>query len=66
MGLLILVENDGKFVVFVELWLGNLNDVKNGMVIVFGICVGGGIMLDGYLWVGSWWLVGEVSLMFVD
>ncbi|MGA3556177.1 ROK family protein [Lactiplantibacillus plantarum] len=65
-GLPISVENDGKSAALAESWLGNLNDVKNGMAIVLGTCVGGGIMLDGHLWAGSRRLAGEVSLMPAD
>lgn len=66
LGLPISVENDGKSAALAESWLGNLNDVKNGMAIVLGTCVGGGIMLDGHLWAGSRRLAGEVSLMPAD
>ena len=66
LGLPISVENDGKSAALAESWLGNLNDVKNGMAIVLGTCVVGGIMLDGHLWAGSRRLAGEVSLMPAD
>ncbi|ALO04842.1 ROK family protein [Lactiplantibacillus paraplantarum] len=63
LGIPVAVENDGKAAVLAESWLGNLHDVKNGMALVLGTCVGGGIMLDGHLWAGGRRLAGEVSLM---
>ncbi|RRK10087.1 ROK family protein [Lactiplantibacillus garii] len=63
MGLPVTVENDGKSAVLAESWMGNLSNVKNGMAIVLGTCVGGGIILNGHLWAGNRRLAGEVSLM---
>lgn len=62
-GIPISVENDGKAAVLAESWLGNLQDINNGMAMVLGTCVGGGIILNGHLWAGSRRLAGEVSLM---
>lgn len=63
LGIPITVENDGKSAVLAESWMGNLSEVKNGMAIVLGTCVGGGIILNGHLWAGARRLAGEVSLM---
>lgn len=63
LGIPITVENDGKAAALAESWMGNLSDVKNGMALVLGTCVGGGIILNGHLWAGARRLAGEISLM---
>lgn len=57
------IENDGKSAAVAELWLGELQQVKNGVVLVLGTGVGGGIVLDHELWRGSNSSAGEFSLM---
>lgn len=53
--------NDAKAAVFAEMVLGNLKGIDNGIVLVFGTGVGGGIMLDGRIYEGSHFSAGEFS-----
>lgn len=65
-GLPIGIENDGKSAALAELWLGNLNGIKNGATIVLGTGVGGGIILDGKLFHGAHFQAGELSFIKDD
>lgn len=47
-----------------ELWLGQLKDVKDGMAIVLGTGVGGGLVLNGNLVYGTHFQAGELSFIF--
>jgi len=58
------VENDGKAAALAELWLGELNDVADGMAIVLGTGVGGGLVLNGELVYGTHYQAGELSFIF--
>ena len=60
------VENDGKAAALAELWLGKLHDVSNGMAVVLGTGVGGGLVLDGKLVYGTHYQAGELSFIFND
>jgi len=59
----IVVENDGKAATLAELWRGNLKTVNNGMVLVLGTAVGGGLVLNRQLVRGSHDQAGELSFM---
>ncbi|MDV0430698.1 ROK family protein [Lactiplantibacillus sp. DA1] len=59
----IVVENDGKAATLAELWQGNLRAVNNGVVLVLGTAVGGGIVLNHHLIRGSHDQAGELSFM---
>ncbi len=60
------VQNDAKSAALAELWLGNLKNVKDGAVITLGTGVGGGIVLDGKLRLGSHFQAGELSMSILD
>lgn len=60
------VENDGKCAALAEKWKGSLKDVSNGIVLVIGTAVGGGLILDGKLYKGNHFSAGEFSYMAVD
>ena len=60
------VINDGKAAALAESWLGNLKDIKNGAAIILGTGVGGGIIINGQLLVGSHFQAGELSYMIMD
>ena len=60
----IAVENDGKAAALAELWLGQLKDVQDGMAIVLGTGVGGGLVLNGNLVYGTHFQAGELSFIF--
>lgn len=57
------VINDGKAAALSELWLGNLKGIENGVAIVLGTGVGGGIVLNNILLEGSHYQAGELSFM---
>lgn len=49
-----------------ELWLGNLKGIDNGVAMILGTGVGGGIILDGQLRIGPHFQAGEFSFMSSD
>lgn len=55
------LENDGKSAALAEAWKGNLADCKDGIVIVLGSGIGGGIIKDGKLLKGKHLFAGEFS-----
>lgn len=59
----LIVENDGKAATLAELWQGNLKTVHNGVVLVLGTAVGGGIVLNHQLVRGTHDQAGELSFM---
>lgn len=58
--------NDGKAAAQAELWQGHLTDVENGLVLLLGTGVGGGIVLNGQLHQGSHFQAGELSYMYAS
>lgn len=58
------VINDGKAAALAELWLGNLQNIKNGAAITLGTGIGGGIIINGEILQGSHFQAGELSFMF--
>ena len=60
----IAIENDGKSAALAEVWKGHLKDCKDGIVIVVGSGLGGGIIKDGKLWKGQHLFAGEFSYVF--
>lgn len=58
------LENDGKCAALAEVWKGNLKDCQDGVVIVVGSGLGGGIIKDGHLWKGRHLFAGEFSYVF--
>ena len=60
------VQNDAKAAAQAELWLGNLRGVSDGVALILGTGVGGGVVLDGKLRLGSHFQAGEVSMMVTD
>lgn len=57
------VENDGKSAALAEFWLGSIKDVTNGIVLVLGSGIGGGIIINKSLYRGSHLSSGEVSFI---
>lgn len=60
----IVLENDGKSAALAELWKGNLQECRDGVVLVIGSGIGGGIIVDGRLRKGSHLFAGEFSFVF--
>lgn len=58
------LENDGKSAALAETWKGNLKDCQDGVVIVIGSGIGGGIIKDGKIWKGKHLFAGEFSYIF--
>ena len=57
------VINDGKAAALSELWLGNLKGIENGLALVLGTGIGGGLILEGKLYQGKNFQAGELSFM---
>lgn len=57
------MENDGKSAALAEVWKGNLQDINDGVVLVLGTGIGGGIIKDRKLWKGSHLFAGEFSFI---
>jgi len=55
------MENDGKCAALAELWKGALKGVEQGLVIVLGSGIGGGVIVNGKLLRGHRFAAGELS-----
>jgi predicted NBD/HSP70 family sugar kinase len=62
----ITIENDAKCAALAEAWQGSLSECKNGVVVVLGTEVGGGIIVDGQLYKGSHFAAGEFSYLLTN
>lgn len=62
----ITVENDGKCAALAEAWLGSLKDCDDGIVVILGTGVGGGIIKDKKLHKGKNFIAGEFSFIFTN
>lgn len=60
------IANDGKCAALAESWTGALADVDSGAVIVLGTGIGGGIVLNGKVWMGCSGGAGELSWLVCD
>lgn len=60
------IANDGKCAANAEIYDGALSQVDCGAVIVLGTGIGGGIVLDRKVWMGSTFGAGELSLLPTD
>lgn len=55
------VLNDGKAAALAELASGNLKGVQNGLAMIVGTGLGGGIIINGELYQGSHFQAGELT-----
>jgi predicted NBD/HSP70 family sugar kinase len=55
------VENDAKAAALAELWMGSMQGITNGSVVVLGTGIGGAIIINGKLYRGSTFAAGEYS-----
>lgn len=62
----ITIENDGKCAALAEVWKGSLKDCNDGVVIVLGTGVGGGIIKDRKVHKGKNFFAGEFSFISID
>ena len=60
-GVPVTIANDGKCAAAAEGWTGALAGVENGLVLVLGTGIGGGIILNGKVLMGAHAAAGEVS-----
>lgn len=65
-GLPVVLANDGKCAANAENESGSLKDESNAGVIVLGTGIGGGIILNGEVWMGSTSAAGELSFFPFD
>ena len=61
-GVPVTVENDGKCAALAEAWNGSLKGCKDGIVILLGTGIGGGIIKDGKVHKGKTLLQGSSVL----
>lgn len=62
----ITMDNDAKCAATAEAMSGSLKDVKNGIVIILGTMIGGGIVIDHKVVRGTHFSTGEVSYIISD
>lgn len=62
----IAIENDGKCAALAEVWKGSLKEYNDGIVIVLGTGVGGGIVRDKKIYKGKNFFAGEFSFIATD
>ncbi|BCZ48737.1 sugar kinase [Clostridium gelidum] len=62
----ITIENDGKCAALAEVWKGSLKECSDGIVIVLGTGIGGGIIKDRKIHKGKHFFAGEFSFMMTN
>ena len=60
------VENDGKSAALAEAWNGNLKDCQDGIAIILGTGIGGGLVFDGHIFSGCGDVAGEIGHMIIQ
>lgn len=60
------VENDGKCGALAEVWNGALSGVKDGVVLILGTGIGGGVIINGTIHRGLNFSAGEFSYALSD
>ncbi|EJN93420.1 ROK family protein [Streptococcus ratti] len=58
--------NDGKAAALAELAKGNLKGIQNGLALILGTGLGGGIIINGQLYQGSHFQAGELTFLLPD
>jgi glucokinase len=66
LGLPVCVENDANAAAFGEFVAGAGRDVRDMVMLTLGTGIGGGVVLDGKLWRGSFDNAGEIGHMIVE
>ncbi|MDO5146034.1 MAG: ROK family protein [Eubacteriales bacterium] len=62
----IYIENDAKCAAMAEAAEGSLKDVRDGVILIFGTMIGGGIIHEGKLYKGKHFSSGEVSYILTE
>lgn len=60
------VENDGKSAALAEVWKGNLTSCSDGIVMILGTGIGGGIIKNRKIHKGNHFFAGEFSYIMQD
>ncbi len=60
------IENDGKCGALAEAWVGNLKDCKDGVAVILGTGVAGGIIKDRRVHRGNSFAAGEFSYLIMQ
>lgn len=60
------VINDADCMILAEKWLGNAKDCQNAVGITIGTGIGGGILADGKILLGSRGIAAEIGHMSID
>ncbi len=60
------VENDGKSAALAEVWKGNLSSCSDGIVMILGTGIGGGIIKNRKIHKGNHFFAGEFSFLMQD
>lgn len=60
------IENDGKCAALAEVWKGSLKDCNDGIVIVLGTGIGGGVIKDRKVHKGKNFFAGEFSFIMTN
>ena len=66
LGVPVTIANDGKCAAAAEGWTGALAGTDTGLVLVLGTGIGGGIILNGKVYMGAHSAAGEVSNFVTD
>ncbi len=59
------VLNDGKSGALAEIWNGSLSECKDGIVLIIGTAIAGGVIKDGKIHMGKDYAAGEFSFCTV-
>ena len=62
----ITIENDAKCAAKAELWKGSMKGIDTGLVVVLGSGIGGSVIINGKLHVGSTYAAGEISWLPIN
>lgn len=62
----VVVENDARCATIAEMMIGSLNDVDNGMVIVFGTSIGSSYFLNRKIHRGENFSAGEICFLITN
>lgn len=65
-GIRVSIENDARCGTFAEMKMGSMVGVKNGIVLLFGTMIGGGLIIDSKIYRGSDSFAGEVSYIMTE
>lgn len=65
-GVKVTVENDGKCAALAEAWKGSLSDCDDGIVVILGTGIGGGIIKNKSIHKGKEFIAGELSFIITN